>query len=775
MTQKVRGNWHDPRNASYWNDRALAMSQPGVKRGLLCKLGGAADRVSITAGALMTHEGIAVEETTDLTDYFSSGSGRPLTPNVEATDRIDLIVCNHQYAESFPDQPTATFSIIEGTAGALDFDDLPATTRYQTIIGVARMAAGGTGYELFASWPITFRVNHAYDHATGLWKVATGAATTIRVMIVPQDFADLFGWEPGIRVDMIASGEKADGATILETDWVNAFSIEATAGGSFSDLFAEIVAARGSRDLLGDRLSQSMETNGDLLAAAVFRQWILDFIDKGPKVGMRVHHTGDSTAAETIDIEPGSWISPMGLRVELLAAIEEEAIPANVSAYARWDLVTGRSVWTQPGQPAAATYQIVEGTPSASPAWPDRPANDTILAYGYIEAGATTYRTILNANIFKHHNCYTDVDHTVHILDGKLPAWIIEYQPNTEGTLSLVPWFKLYMHPGGVADDAAITVTEVLKITEDGLGELVDARGTFSTLAGRLNVSLNANGTLKANTVGASQIVDASVGVAEISSAIAGDGLSGGAGSALSVNVDDSTIEKNADALRVKGGGIGPTHLSVDVAGDGLTGGLIVPLSVVTDGETTNIDGDGAVAVIGLPNNLVKPHHRVYPVCARYHGAGQVVDNEGTESLKFATTDFERLGGVGSIPTYAVVDNSGSYTEFQNKDAGVIILEPSAIWRITIHIDLIGLTWTGAPAELRVFLKHTESDGTPIATYRLGAWENGGGSGINDLVISASTLLEMAENDKLYFEIYNYSGNDLTLNSNNWVEFELLK
>lgn len=45
---------------------------------------------------------------------------------------------------------------------------------------------------------------------------------------------------------------------------------------------------------------------------------------------------------------------------------------------------------------------------------------------------------------------------------------------------------------------------------------------------------------------------------------VAGDGLSGGAGTALSVNVDDSTIEIDSDTLRVKAGGITFHHIDTE-------------------------------------------------------------------------------------------------------------------------------------------------------------------------------------------------------------------
>lgn len=52
------------------------------------------------------------------------------------------------------------------------------------------------------------------------------------------------------------------------------------------------------------------------------------------------------------------------------------------------------------------------------------------------------------------------------------------------------------------------------------------------------------------------KIADANVTAAKLAAAVAGDGLAGGAGTALSVNVDGSTIEISSDSLRVKDSGI---------------------------------------------------------------------------------------------------------------------------------------------------------------------------------------------------------------------------
>lgn len=61
---------------------------------------------------------------------------------------------------------------------------------------------------------------------------------------------------------------------------------------------------------------------------------------------------------------------------------------------------------------------------------------------------------------------------------------------------------------------------------------------------------------INAAAVTSAKIASAAVDENKLASSVAGDGLAGGAGSALSVNVDDVTLEINTDALRLKDGGI---------------------------------------------------------------------------------------------------------------------------------------------------------------------------------------------------------------------------
>lgn len=67
------------------------------------------------------------------------------------------------------------------------------------------------------------------------------------------------------------------------------------------------------------------------------------------------------------------------------------------------------------------------------------------------------------------------------------------------------------------------------------------------------------------NTVTAAQIANATITETQLAASIAGNGLAGGAGTPLAVNVDGSTIVISTDTLSVPAGGITPTQLSSGV------------------------------------------------------------------------------------------------------------------------------------------------------------------------------------------------------------------
>ncbi|MHA1754545.1 MAG: hypothetical protein ACTSYR_03400 [Candidatus Odinarchaeia archaeon] len=88
------------------------------------------------------------------------------------------------------------------------------------------------------------------------------------------------------------------------------------------------------------------------------------------------------------------------------------------------------------------------------------------------------------------------------------------------------------------------------------------------------------------------QIKDATITADELNASVAGSGIAGGAGSALSVNVDDSSIEVSTDTVQVKDAGITAAKLAAAIAGDGLAGGAGSALSVNVDDSSIELNSD---------------------------------------------------------------------------------------------------------------------------------------------------------------------------------------
>jgi hypothetical protein len=140
-----------------------------------------------------------------------------------------------------------------------------------------------------------------------------------------------------------------------------------------------------------------------------------------------------------------------------------------------------------------------------------------------------------------------------------------------------------------------------------------------------------------------------------IATSVAGSGLTGGGGSALSVQCDNTTVEINTDTLRVKdsgitsakiatsavgsglsggggtaihipAGGVDSVHLAAAVAGAGLTGGAGSALAVNPDGSTLEISGD---TVRVKANGLNSTH-----MTSGYH-SGSIDLSSSTKTLTF--------------------------------------------------------------------------------------------------------------------------------------------
>lgn len=132
-----------------------------------------------------------------------------------------------------------------------------------------------------------------------------------------------------------------------------------------------------------------------------------------------------------------------------------------------------------------------------------------------------------------------------------------------------------------------------------GLDSLLGA-----TLVDDTTIGFNGSTQLyvKNGGIGTTQLAALAVTAAKLGNDVAGNGLGGGNGSALSVNVDDATIEVNADTLRLKDAGVTTAKLGSqavtaaklgnDVAGSGLGGGSGTALSVNVDNSTIEVNAD---------------------------------------------------------------------------------------------------------------------------------------------------------------------------------------
>lgn len=130
--------------------------------------------------------------------------------------------------------------------------------------------------------------------------------------------------------------------------------------------------------------------------------------------------------------------------------------------------------------------------------------------------------------------------------------------------------------------------TGVVVLTTSDIAEGTNLYFTDEKAQDAVGAALTDTATIDFVYTDASNIIEASVKSNSISethltASVAGDGLAGGNGTALSVNVDATTIEINTDALRVKDLGISTAKLAAtsvtaaklgsDVAGAGLAGG----------------------------------------------------------------------------------------------------------------------------------------------------------------------------------------------------------
>jgi hypothetical protein len=252
MTQKVLCHMGMEQMPDSWNLHLAGFIQSGILFGMRCIAGTEPDGVTIQAGAWFTDRGDKIEEDADLANYFSALNGRPLTANATASPRYDLIVGDYFYADSPSKQ--ATYQIVLGTPGA---GEPPAWANDQFPLAIAVMAAGASMYSEFIPYPSERRYNCYLD--LGLEYVRYGDQAAIKLMMVHED-CPVLDLVEGIYVRFVAAGTLADGALI--TAWLDPFTLTPDGELNIQQWIDEIIAARGNKSTLNDRLSVTLDDNG---------------------------------------------------------------------------------------------------------------------------------------------------------------------------------------------------------------------------------------------------------------------------------------------------------------------------------------------------------------------------------------------------------------------------------------------------------------------------------------------------------------------------------
>ena len=182
----------------------------------------------------------------------------------------------------------------------------------------------------------------------------------------------------------------------------------------------------------------------------------------------------------------------------------------------------------------------------------------------------------------------------------------------------------------------SITASQVSDFASQVSGVVFDANNFVDsdTFDFGVTAGTNVSGNVKFNSINQNYLT----------TSVAGDGLAGGNGTALSVNVDDSTIEINADTLRVKDGGITNAKLansSVTITpgtGIGNAGAVSLGGSVTINADSATTSQVGVVqlqdsATNGTVDKAITPN-AVYDISGNLQSSIDGKDNYQYWTLK---------------------------------------------------------------------------------------------------------------------------------------------
>lgn len=254
------------------------------------------------------------------------------------------------------------------------------------------------------------------------------------------------------------------------------------------------------------------------------------------------------------------------------------------------------------------------------------------------------------------------------------------------------------MFGAGVVDATALATDAVVtaKIQDGAVSssKLVTTAGTEAVTTAAIRSSAVTTAKISDSAVTTAKIADAAVTAAKIAAAIAGSGLSGGAGSALSVNVDGTTLEINAGNLRLKdaavtaakisSSAVTATKINADVAGSGLTQALSGALDVNADNSTLEISAD-ALRIKDAGVTAAKLNSGVAGVAMSQNATSKVLDvrTDGSTILVNGSNQLYVASIAGSILT----SDSVTAAKLNDDTAGLGLVRNGTSKALDVNVD----------------------------------------------------------------------------------------
>ena len=269
------------------------------------------------------------------------------------------------------------------------------------------------------------------------------------------------------------------------------------------------------------------------------------------------------------------------------------------------------------------------------------------------------------------------------IYDNFIPAGMDDYSANDTQMQTATDPF-----PGGSTSRPTSLQGEIERIRFQLaaiLGETywyLDPDVDIATMKSRFDAHTHDGTSNQGPQIGTSGIADAAVTAAKIAAAVAGDGLTGGAGTALAVNVGTG-LEISADAVRI----------AAAAAGDGLTGGAGSALAVNV-GAGLEISADAVrIAAAAAGNGLSGGAGSALAVnvddsTIEINSDALRVKDGGITTAKLATEVTENMGANIGLTTIISSTSNATLVNYSGQGKLRVLACPSGtVASMTVTVD----------------------------------------------------------------------------------------